>query len=140
MIKREQTLPSIYNRMGQRGMSATEVATERGQFAVMFDENDNIDADAKNITSLEPAIQFRMKKKGETAEVAEQQIRQTIAAMRNPELVKNSQTFVQDRTSFSMSAKNYQTLSNSIFRGSAADNQFLNEERSGVGALQFLNL
>ena len=69
-------------------MSATEVATERGQFAVMFDENDNIDADAKNITSLVLAIQFRMKKKGETAEVAEQQIRQTIAAMRNPELVK----------------------------------------------------
>ena len=116
-------------------MSATEVATERGQFAVMFDENDNIDADAKNITSLEAAIQFRMKKKGETAEVAEQQIRQTIAAMRNPELVKNSQTFVQDRTSFRASAKNYQTLSNSIFRGSAADNQFLNEERSGVGTV-----
>ena len=117
-------------------MSATEVATERGQFAVMFDENDNIDADAKNITSLEGnAVQFRMKKKGETAEVAEQQIRQTIAAMRNPELVKNSQTFVQDRTSFRASAKNYQTLSNSIFRGSAADNQFLNEERSGVGTV-----
>ena len=136
VIKREQTLLSpFYNRMGQRGMSATEVATERGQFAVMFDENDNIDADAKNITSLEDAVQFRMKKKGETAEVAEQQIRQTIAAMRNPELVKNSQTFVQDRTSFRASAKNYQTLSNSIFRGSAADNQFLNEERSGVGTV-----
>ena len=132
---RADVAQAVYNRMGQRGMSATEVATERGQFAVMFDENDNIDADAKNITSLEAAVQFRMKKKGETAEVAEQQIRQTIAAMRNPELVKNSQTFVQDRTSFRASAKNYQTLSNSIFRGSAADNQFLNEERSGVGTV-----
>ena len=132
---RADVAQAVYNRMGQRGMSATEVATERGQFAVMFDENDNIDPDAKNITSLEAAVQFRMKKKGETAEVAEQQIRQTIAAMRNPELVKNSQTFVQDRTSFRASAKNYQTLSNSIFRGSAADNQFLNEERSGVGTV-----
>ena len=131
---------TVYNRMGQRGMSATEVATERGQFAVMFDENDNIDADAKNITSLEPAIQFRMKKKGETAEVAEQQIRQTIAAMRNPELVKNSQTFVQDRTSFrnkrvQRTIKHFQIVS--LGRGSAADNQFFNEERSGVGTIAF---
>ena len=50
---RADVAQAVYNRMGQRGMSATEVATERGQFAVMFDENDNIDADAKNITSLE---------------------------------------------------------------------------------------
>lgn len=132
---RADVAQAVYNRMGQRGMSATEVATERSQFAVMFDQNDNIDADAKNIKTLEDAVKFRMKKKGETAEVAEQQIRQTIAAMRNPELVKNSQTFVQDRTSFRASAKNYQTLTNSIWRGGAGDNQFLNEERSGKGIM-----
>ena len=70
-----------------------------------------------------------------TAEVAEQQIRSTIAAMRNPELIKNAQTFVQDRTSFRASAKNYQTLTNSIWRGGAGDNQFLNEEVSGKGTV-----
>ena len=132
---RADVAQAVYNRMGQRGMSATEVATESGQFAVMFDGNDNIDADAKNIRTLEDAVKFRMKKKGETAEVAEGQIRSTIGAMRNQGLIKNAQTFVQDRTSFRASAKNYQTLSNSIFRGGAGDNQFLNEETSGVGTV-----
>ena len=136
LIKQGQMLLKlVYNRMGQRGQSATEVATASGQFAVMFDQNDNIDADAKNIKTLEDAVKFRMKKKGETAEVAEQQIRSTIAAMRNPELIKNAQTFVQDRTSFRASAKNYQTLTNSIWRGGAGDNQFLNEEVSGKGTV-----
>ena len=55
--------------------------------------------------------------------------------MRNPELIKNAQTFVQDRTSFRASAKNYQTLTNSIWRGGAGDNQFLNEEVSGKGTV-----
>ena len=132
---RADVAQAVYNRMGQRGQSATEVATASGQFAVMFDQNDNIDADAKNIKTLEDAVKFRMKKKGETAEVAEQQIRSTIAAMRNPELIKNAQTFVQDRTSFRASAKNYQTLTNSIWRGGAGDNQFLNEEVSGKGTV-----
>ena len=132
---RADVAQAVYNRMGQRGQSATEVATAKGQFAVMFDQNDNIDADAKNIKTLEDAVKFRMKKKGETAEVAEQQIRSTIAAMRNPELIKRAQTFVQDRTSFRASAKNYQTLTNSIWRGGAGDNQFLNEEVSGKGTM-----
>ncbi len=132
---RADVAQAVYNRMGQRGQSATEVATAKGQFAVMFDQNDNIDPDAKNIKTLEDAVKFRMKKKGETAEVAEQQIRSTIAAMRNPELIKNAQTFVQDRTSFRASAKNYQTLTNSIWRGGAGDNQFLNEEVSGKGTM-----
>ena len=132
---RADVAQAVYNRMGRSGQSATEVATASGQFAVMFDQNDNIDADAKNIKTLEDAVKFRMKKKGETAEVAEQQIRSTIAAMRNPELIKNAQTFVQDRTSFRASAKNYQTLTNSIWRGGAGDNQFLNEEVSGKGTV-----
>ena len=132
---RADVAQAVYNRMGQRGQSATEVATAKGQFAVMFDQNDNIDPDAKNIKTLEDAVKFRMKKKGETAEVAEQQIRSTIAAMRNPQLIKNAQTFVQDRTSFRASAKNYQTLTNSIWRGGAGDNQFLNEEVSGKGTV-----
>ena len=132
---RADVAQAVYNRMGRSGQSATEVATAKGQFAVMFDQNDNIDADAKNIKTLEDAVKFRMKKKGETAEVAEQQIRSTIAAMRNPELIKNAQTFVQDRTSFRASAKNYQTLTNSIWRGGAGDNQFLNEEVSGKGTV-----
>ena len=132
---RADVAQAVYNRMGQRGQSATEVATAKGQFAVMFDKNDNIDPDAKNIRTLEDAVKFRMKKKGETAEVAERQIRSTIAAMRNPELIKNAQTFVQDRTSFRASAKNYQTLTNSIWRGGAGDNQFLNEEVSGKGTM-----
>ena len=132
---RADVAQAVYNRMGQRGQSATEVATAKGQFAVMFDQNDNIDPDAKNIKTLEDAVKFRMKKKGETAEVAEKQIRSTIAAMRNPELIKNAQTFVQDRTSFRASAKNYQTLTNSIWRGGAGDNQFLNEEVSGKGTM-----
>ena len=132
---RADVAQAVYNRMGQRGQSATEVATAKGQFAVMFDKNDNIDPDAKNIKTLEDAVKFRMKKKGETAEVAEKQIRSTIAAMRNPELIKNAQTFVQDRTSFRASAKNYQTLTNSIWRGGAGDNQFLNEEVSGKGTM-----
>lgn len=132
---RADVAQAVYNRMGQRGQSATEVATAKGQFAVMFDQNDNIDPDAKNIKTLEDAVKFRMKKKGETAEVAEQQIRSTIGAMRNPELIKRSQTFVQDRTSFRASAKNYQTLTNSIWRGGAGDNQFLNEEVSGKGTM-----
>lgn len=132
---RADVAQAVYNRMGRSGQSATEVATAKGQFAVMFDQNDNIDPDAKNIKTLEDAVKFRMKKKGETAEVAEQQIRSTIGAMRNPELIKNAQTFVQDRTSFRASAKNYQTLTNSIWRGGAADNQFLNEEVSGKGTM-----
>ena len=132
---RADVAQAVYNRMGQRGQSATEVATAKGQFAVMFDQNDNIDPDAKNIKTLEDAVKFRMKKKGETAEVAEKQIRSTIAAMRNPELIKRAQTFVQDRTSFRASAKNYQTLTNSIWRGGAGDNQFLNEEVSGKGTM-----
>ena len=132
---RADVAQAVYNRMGQRGQSATEVATAKGQFAVMFDQNDNIDPDAKNIKTLEDAVKFRMKKKGETAEVAEKQIRSTIAAMRNPQLIKNAQTFVQDRTSFRASAKNYQTLTNSIWRGGAGDNQFLNEEVSGKGTV-----
>ena len=126
---------AVYNRMEKGGKSATQILTAEGQFEPAFTapykiSGGKVSEDAKNIRTFEDAVKFRMKKTGENKSTAEAQIKSTISSLQNPTLQSNSASFIGSRTSFRANAISYGRLSNSVWRGTKADNQYLNEERS----------
>ena len=126
---------AVYNRMEKGGKSATQILTAEGQFEPAFTAPYNISGgkvseDVKKIRTFEDAVKYRMKKTGEKKATAEAQIKSTISSLQNPNLQANSASFIGSRTSFRANANSYGRLSNSVWRGTNADNQYLNEERS----------
>lgn len=129
---------AVYNRMSKDNTSATDILTRTGQFEPAFTapykiSGGAVDPAAKQIRTFEDAVNFRMKKTGEKRETAEAAIRATIANLQNPSLQQNAASFIGARTSFRANANSYGRLSNSIWRGTSFDNQYLNEEVSGKG-------
>ncbi len=130
---------AVYNRMAKGNTSATDILTRTGQFEPAFTapykiSGGTVDPAAKNIRTFDDAVKFRMKKTGEKRETAEAAIKATIANLQNTSLQQNSASFVGARTSFRGSPQNTgNKLSNSVWRGSKSDNQYLNEEVSGKG-------
>ena len=130
---------AVYNRMTKGNTSATDILTRTGQFEPAFTapykiSGGKVDPAAKNIKTFDDAVKFRMKKTGEKRETAEASIKSTIANLQNASLQQNAASFIGARTSFRGSPQNIgNTLSNSIWRGSRSDNQYLNEEISGKG-------
>lgn len=121
---RADVAQSVYNRMKQRGQSATEVVTAKGQYEPFFVAPEQ----AKNIKTYEDAVNYLVKYKGYTKKTAENMIRSSVSAISNPQMQSEALKFVGSRTSFRGSPQNYKRLPNVVFRGSSSDNQFLNEE------------
>lgn len=121
---RADVAQSVYNRMKQRGQSATQVVTAPGQYSPFFVAPE----EAKKIKTYDDAVNYLVKYKGYTRKTAENMIQSTISAISNPQLQAEASKFVGPRTSFRGSPQNYMPLPNVIFRGSPSDNQFLNEE------------
>ncbi len=121
---RADVAQSIYNRMKQRGQTATQVVTAPGQYSPFFAAPEQ----AKNIKTYEDAVNYLVKYKGYTRKTAENMIQSTISSLQNPQLQAEASRFIGSRTSFRGSPQNYKSLSNVVWRGSRSDNQFLNEE------------
>lgn len=127
---RADVAQSIYNRMKQRGQSATQVATAPGQYSPFFAAPE----EAKKIKTYDDAVNYLVKYKGYTRKTAETMIQSTLSAISNPQLQAEASRFIGARTSFRGSPQNYKSLPNVVFRGSSSDNQFLNEEVVQGGA------
>lgn len=130
---------AVYNRMEKNGKTATQILTSRGQFEPAFTapfkiSGGTIDPEAQKIKTFDDAVKYRMKKTGEKKESAEASIKSTISNLQNQQLQQSSSSFIGSRTSFRGSPQNVGKLSNTIWRGSRSDNQFLNEEVSSKTA------